>query len=125
MKSVKHSYNYCMETNLQTIRVFDDNSGIIFSISLISTLNVCPCQVLCRQSEVQSTLVISKSKGLSEILRDILTSIYRICSFGENINLTSTFHKFNLTPEVRGTCILKILGKEEKLLLRSNFSSFP
>ena len=28
---------------------------------------------------IQSTLVISKSKGLSEILRDIRTSTYQIC----------------------------------------------
>ena len=40
------------------------------------------------------------------------------------INRTTTFHKWicNLTPEVRD--ILKIVRKKEKLILRSNFSSF-
>ena len=33
---------------------------------------------------IQSTLVISKSKGLYEILRDIRTSTYQICRTGEN-----------------------------------------
>ena len=32
---------------------------------------------------VQSTLVISNSKGLSEILRDILTSTYQVCRIKE------------------------------------------
>ena len=33
---------------------------------------------------VQSTLVISKSKGLYETLRDIRTSTYQICGTDEN-----------------------------------------
>ena len=33
---------------------------------------------------VQSTLVISKSKGLYETLRDIRTSTYQICGTEEN-----------------------------------------
>ena len=33
--------------------------------------------------ELQSTLVISKSKGLSEILLDIHTSTYKICRIEE------------------------------------------
>ena len=33
---------------------------------------------------IQSTLVISKSKGLLGILRDILTSTYQICGIEEN-----------------------------------------
>ena len=32
---------------------------------------------------IQSTLVISNSKGLSEILRDIHTSIYQVCRIKE------------------------------------------
>ena len=35
---------------------------------------------------VQSTLVISKSKGPSETLRDIRTSTYQICRIEENTN---------------------------------------
>ena len=36
--------------------------------------------------QLQSTLVISNSKGLSEILRDIRTSTYQICRIGEKTN---------------------------------------
>ena len=42
---------------------------------------------------IQSSLVFSKSKGLSEILRDIRTSTYQICRTGEKIR-TTTFNKF-------------------------------
>ena len=45
---------------------------------------------------VQSTVVISKSKGLSEILRDIQTSTYQICRIEEKINRTTTFHKLEI-----------------------------
>ena len=42
---------------------------------------------------VQSTLVISKSKGPSETLRDIRTLTYQICRIEENTNRTTKFHK--------------------------------
>ena len=66
---------------------------------------------------IQSTLVISKSKGLSELLRDIHTATYQNCRIKEKINRTTTFNKCicDWTLEIRD--ILKIL--------RSNFSSFP
>ena len=38
-------------------------------------------------------LVISKSKGLSEILRDIGTSTYQLCRIEEKVIGTITFHK--------------------------------
>ena len=44
-------------------------------------------------TEIQSTLVISKSKGPSETLRDIRTSTYQICRIKENTNRTTKFHK--------------------------------
>ena len=47
------------------------------------------CQLLAGAADiiiVQSALVISKSRGLSEILRDILTSTYQICKIEEKIN---------------------------------------
>ena len=49
---------------------------------------------------VQLTLVISKSKGSSETLRDIRTSGYQICSIEKNPNRKTKFHKgtCNLTP---------------------------
>ena len=37
------------------------------------------------RDKIQSTLVISNSKGLSEILRDIRTSTYQICRIGEKL----------------------------------------
>ena len=76
----------------------------------------------CRQNkpEIQLTLVISNSKGLSEILRDICTSTYQICRIEEKLIWLTTFNKYmcNLIPEVRD--ILKILWKREE-----NFASFP
>ena len=42
---------------------------------------------------IQSTLVISKSKGPSETLRDICTSTYHVCRIKENTNRTTKFHK--------------------------------
>ena len=43
-------------------------------------------------SQLQSTLVISKLKGLSETLRDIRTSTYQIFRIEENTNRTTKFH---------------------------------
>ena len=78
-----------------------------------------------RSEQIQSTLAISNSTGLSEIVRDIRTSTYQICRIEEKLIRLTTFNKYmcNWTLEVRD--ILKYCGKEEKLLLRSNFSSFP
>ena len=42
---------------------------------------------------IQSTLVISKSKGPSERLRDIRTSTYQMSRIEENTNQTTKFHK--------------------------------
>ena len=42
---------------------------------------------------IQSTLVISKSKGPVETLRDIRTSTYQMCRIEENTNGTTKFHK--------------------------------
>ena len=43
--------------------------------------------------KIQSTLVISRSKGPSETLRDIRTSTYQMCRIEENTNRTAKFHK--------------------------------
>ena len=43
--------------------------------------------------QVQSSLVISKSKGPSATLRDIRTSTYQMCRIEENTNQTTKFHK--------------------------------
>ena len=54
----------------------------------------------------KSTLVISKSKGPSETLRDIRTLTYQMYRIEENTNRTTKFHKltYNLTPIVRNIC---------------------
>ena len=53
--------------------------------------------------QIQSTLVISNSKGISEILRNIRTSTYQICRIEEKITRTTTFNKYmcNWALEVR------------------------
>ena len=80
----------------------------------ISLCIICPLPeslVTTEYTDVQLILIISKSKGLSEILRDIHTLTYQICRNEEKLNWTTTFHKwiYNLTPEIRD--ILKILWK--------------
>ena len=74
---------------------------------------LCVCMWGCRI--IQSTLVISKAKGPSEILRDKRTSTYQTCRTEENTNQTTTFHKWtcNLTPLVKNIC-WKYCGKWEK-----------
>ena len=64
---------------------------------------------------IQSTLVISKSNGFSEIHRDIRTSTYQICRIEEKIIRATTFNKFicNWTLEVRD--ISKILWKRGEI----------
>ena len=42
---------------------------------------------------IQSTLVISKSKGPAETLRDIRNSTYQMCRIEENTKRTTKFHK--------------------------------
>ena len=44
------------------------------------------------ECEIQSTLVISKSKGPAETLRDIRTSTYQMCRIEENTKRTTKFH---------------------------------
>ena len=52
---------------------------------------------------LQSTLVISKSKGPTKTLRDIRTLTYQICSIEEKAIRTTKFHKVlcNVTSLVR------------------------
>ena len=74
--------------------------------------------------KIQSTFVISKSKGLSEILRRTPTSKYQICRMWGKINRKTTFHKWicNLILEVRDT--LKILWKEGEIATLEQFLLF-
>ena len=65
--------------------------------------------------QIQSTLIISNSKGLYEILRGIRTSTYQICRIDEKLIRLTTFNKYmcNWTLEVRD--ILKILWKRGEI----------
>ena len=65
--------------------------------------------------EIQSTLAISNSMGLSEILRYIRTSTYQICRIEEKIIRKTTFNKYvcKWTLEIRD--ILKILRKRGEI----------
>ena len=77
---------------------------------------------------LRSILVISNSKGISEILRDILTSTYQIFRIEEKLIRLNTFYKYICNWTFKVGDILKILwkrGEIAQLLLRSNFSSFP
>ena len=59
------------------------------------------------KTEILSTFVISNSKGLTEILRDIRTSTYQSLESEENNKLNNHIYKCmcNLTPEVRNIYI--------------------
>ena len=78
--------------------------------------------------QIQSVLVISNSKGLSEIHRDTRTSTYQISRIEKkNLPTNSSEFIFNLTLYIRYIYIYikTIVKKGEKLLLKSNFSSYP
>ena len=74
--------------------------------------------------QIQSTLVISNSQGLSEILRDIRTSTYQNCRIEEKITRITTFNKCicNWTLEIRD--ILKILWKRGEIIPLEQFLLF-
>ena len=126
MKYFTKSFLYYQQGNKSLNKSYGVCSGIYgFQCLLFNTLSVIDILlVMLKLFQKQSTLVISKSKGPSETLRDIHTSTYQICRIAENTNETTTFYKCNLTPLVRNI-YRKYCGKGEKLLLRSNFSSYP
>ena len=70
-------------------------------ISNVPQAIVCPAKS--KTIQIQSTLVISNSKGLSEILRDIRSSTYQVCRIEEKIIWLTTFNKLigNWTFEVK------------------------
>ena len=60
---------------------------------LEKTLLLFWCLHLLFDFNIQSTPVILKSKGPSEIIPDMRTSTYQICRIELKINQTTTFHK--------------------------------
>ena len=73
-------------------------------------------------NKVQSTLVISKSKGLSETLQDTCISTYRICDT-EEINKSNNHILQNeyVIWLLKLDIYSKYCGKEEKLLFSTIF----
>ena len=73
---------------------------------------------------IQSTLVISKPKGLSEILRDIRTSAYQVCKIEEK-NKSYNYISQMIIHIIKHLKLnmLKILWKRGEIA--TNFSSFP
>ena len=77
----------------------EGNQEVTSYVFLVTTADS-PPSVSCHfpvcflHTELQSTLVISKSKRLSDILRDIRTSTYQILKIEEKIIQTTTFNKF-------------------------------
>ena len=96
------------------IKQFSSSPTIPHSKSAI--FQSCNCFSLLKNlNQLPSTLIISKSKGLSEIIWDIRTLTYQICRIKGKLNQTATFSKWicNVTPEV--VDILKILWKRGEI----------
>ena len=78
---------------VKTLKIFSTsskflikNDGVLMNVMLYRISQV-------SRNELQSTLVISKSKGPSKTLRDIRNSTYQICSIEEKTIRTTKFHK--------------------------------
>ena len=72
---------------------------------IIKAISVSPTKYIMKQKykkifilspELQSTLVISKSKGLAEILWDIRTSTYQICKIEKKNKSNNHISKMNM-----------------------------
>ena len=70
-----NQFTNCMPLHYMVLRIGDNSENFI-------TMAVWRGYLMCN-SQVQSTLVISKSKGPSETVRDIRTPTYQICSIEE------------------------------------------
>ena len=83
------------------------------------------CKAMCKIIYIQSTLVISKYKGLSEILRDIRTSTYQICRIeGKKLIRLTTFNKYMFKWSLEVRDILKILWKRGEIAPKEQFLLF-
>ena len=115
------SFNYGMDNNMCDLNSANSETApgdfVCMNRKMFSDIKVWPKVRVISLSfiHIQSTLVISNSKGLSEILRDIRTSTYQICRIEKNIIGTTTFNKFicNWTLQIRD--ILKILWKRGEI----------
>ena len=60
------------------------------------SFNDLPVKHTVLESAIQSTLVISKSKGPTKTLRDIRTSTYKICTIEEKNNLNNQISQMTI-----------------------------
>ena len=81
--SVKHFWSVWHKGNNHNDRISQMKKKYVKVLHLCE--NFCEC-------DIQATLVISKSKGPAETLRDIRTSIYQMCRIEENTKRTTKFH---------------------------------
>ena len=86
-----------------------------YSIGVAPIMHATYARNLRKQNQIQSTLVISNSKGPSETLRDIRTSTYQIFRIEDKIIRPTTCNKFicNWTLDVRD--ISNILWKRGEI----------
>ena len=110
-----HKYWLTRGIWFQEKKVVRNSEYLKIWFSLFETVNIwnsISLRKLCISlKSIKESRLFSKSKGLSDILRDICTSTNQICRIEEKINPTDTFHKWicNLILEVRD--ILKIFWK--------------
>ena len=79
--------NYCLQFLPKEATLWRKNIEVT-SYTFAIQFNAFSCICL-----IQSTLVISKLKGASKILRDIRTSTYQTFRIEENTNRTTKFYK--------------------------------
>ena len=91
----------------------------------IHTMEICYFLKPIIHSQIQSTLVISKSKGPSKTLRDIRTSTYQICSIEEKNNLNNQISQMIMLCDFFSyKYILKILWKRGEIAPHEQFLLF-
>ena len=95
----------CKTTKMAPVKFCEDL--LYFQHFMQIFLSLLPNQWLSPpQLVLQSILVISKSKGPAETLRDIRTSTYQMCRIEETTKRTTKFNKWtcSLTPLIRNIC---------------------
>ena len=110
-----------IKTEWQTVQILTVSSGsTLFAHCLARYVGL--FLNLISEKQIQSTLVISNSKGLSEILRDIRTSTYQVCRIEKKIIRTTTFDNCicNWTLDV-----LRYIENIVEKRRNCSFSSFP
>ena len=87
---MKCQASFSLKNNKKTIKM--TSATLLYNALRVNEQEIIPLMSIVRKIDlckVQSTLVISNSKGHSEILRDIRTSTYQICRIGGKTNSIS------------------------------------